>query len=208
MQMCRRPSLALARGVCIHTVCGSQSKMAACHRLSSEAGFDACVSQVLRKLSEEEEEEEQCHSPHGRCERETHGVVQAAGIPDEFGYCTCAPLAEEHAKQCVCVRARVASALRDGQHEQSTVSRECMWRSRASGVARDPASRGARSRERRRRSRDRTLAGDILVPDLERGGLIFTLSTSWGAGARLTPASFFIERRRRFASRGATPACR
>jgi hypothetical protein len=60
MQMCRRPSLALARGVCIHTVCGSQSKMAACHRLSSEAGFDACVSHMLRKfLSEEEEEEEE-----------------------------------------------------------------------------------------------------------------------------------------------------
>ena len=65
MELCRRPSLALARGVCIHTVCGSQSKMAACHRLSSEAGFDACVSQVLRKFSEEEEEEEQwCATAH------------------------------------------------------------------------------------------------------------------------------------------------
>jgi hypothetical protein len=143
MQMCRRPSLALARGVCIHTVCGSQSKMAACHRLSSEAGFDACVSQVLRKLSEEEEEEEQWrHSPHGRCERETHGVVQAAGIPDEFGYCTCAPLAEEHAKQCVCVRARVASALRDGQHASSRVSRVCgdRVRRRARPSHREPGS--------------------------------------------------------------------
>lgn len=147
------------------------------------------------------------HSPHGRCERETHGVVQAAGIPDEFGYCTCAPLAEEHAKQCVCVRARVASALRDGQATARAV--DCLasvWRSRP--ASRATASRGARSREKRRRSRDRTLAGDILVPDLERGGLIFTLSTSWGPGGAGARSVIFIGIRRRFASRGATPACR